>query len=293
MSRPFKRIGLIGKLGDTAVTRSIGRIARHLAHHGHEVLLDNAVDIADLDAPLAQHDIAGLGQRCDLVIVIGGDGTLLNAGRTLVNSNVPVMGVNLGRLGFLVDVAPDDLALLDDMLSGHYIEEERLLVEAHVVAEGRDIRTGTALNDVVIHKWNTPRMIEYEVYIDGRFVNRQRSDGLIVATPTGSTAYAMSAGGPILYPAIEALVVTPICPHTLSNRPLVVDANAKLEIFVIDGTPHNAKVTCDGQDELGATLDGHVVIERKQQALRLIHPANYDYFNLLRAKLQWSGTLTK
>lgn len=216
----FDTIGIIGKHGDDRVYQTVGGLARELRAAGRTVLLDDdgpslprgiAAEMVDRDA---------LGRRCDLVIVVAGDGTFLSAARSLVGHGVPLLGVNLGRLGFLTDIMPSEMSeRLGEILAGHYEEEQRMLLTARVVRDGRMIVEMDALNDVVAHKWNIARLVQFETWIDHRLVSIQRSDGLIVATPTGSTAYALSGGGPILYPTLDAVVLVPICPHTLSSRP--------------------------------------------------------------------------
>jgi NAD+ kinase len=243
-----------------------------------------------------------LGRRCDLVVVVGGDGTLLGAARTLAGFGVPLVGINLGRLGFLADVSPDQIeGCLDRILDGAYFEEARWMLSARVEPEPLDAPTappGTAtmqdtpllaLNDVVIHKWNTARMIEFETYIDGVFVNAQRSDGIIIATPTGSTAYALSGGGPLLHPALDLIALVSICPHTLSNRPLVVAGGSHIEIRVCGFDAGHAEVTCDGQTSLALTPGERVRIERTPHPVRLLHPKGHDHYKILRAKLGWGG----
>ncbi len=189
--------------------------------------------------------------------------------------------------GFLTDVSPHEmLGTVEDILHGRYLEESRFLLHASVHRGDETISCSDALNDVVVHKWSVARMIEFETYIDDQFVNTQRSDGLIVSTPTGSTAYALSAGGPILHPTLNALVLAPICPHTLSNRPIIVDGNSRIEVRVSAST-QDAQVTYDGQLSLGLLAGDRVRMHRKDHPIRLIHPAGHDYFALLRAKLNW------
>ena len=218
--------------------------------------------------------------------IVGGDGTLLNAARNLIDFNVPILGINLGRLGFLVDISPDDLVQrLDDIFAGKYEEEHRILLNA--VVHHKDGRTSesNAFNDVVVHKWGVARMVETETYINGKLLSSMRADGLIVSTPTGSTAYALSGGGPILQPDLDAMVLVPICPHTMSFRPIVIDGESKIEIMVKDTA--KAQLTCDGQINFGLASGDKVLIQRKDQVVRLIHPCKHDHYEILRAKLRW------
>jgi NAD+ kinase len=234
--------------------------------------------------------IAELGKRCDLAVVVGGDGTLLNAARQLADHAIPLLGVNLGRLGFLVDFSPADIGdTLTTVLAGQYDEDRRFLLSAQI----GDRPPALAFNDVVLHKWNIARMIEFETWIDGRFVYTQRSDGLIISTPTGSTAYALSGGGPLLAPSLEALALVPICPHTLSNRPIVVHAGSTIDISVCGHTdPKDVRITCDGAASLTIEAGEKLQIKRHPTPVRLLHPEGHDHFNVLRAKLGW-GELPK
>jgi NAD+ kinase len=206
---------------------------------------------------------------------------------------VPLLGVNLGRLGFLADVMPGEMTdRLREVLAGDYDEERRFLLDTRVIRDGREIFRGSALNEVVAHKWHIARLIQFETYIDDRLVNTQRSDGLIVATPTGSTAYSLSGGGPILHPGLDAVVLVPICPHTLSSRPLVVSADSEFEIRMHDsGEQPEAQLTCDGQTTVELSPADCIIIRQKQRRLRLVHPRGHDYFATLRAKLHWAREL--
>jgi NAD+ kinase len=228
-----------------------------------------------------------LGERCDLILVVGGDGTFLSAARELAAFDLALVGINLGRLGFLVDILPNEIEhRLEQILAGDYDADTRILLDAHLGEYGKPQR---ALNDVVLHKWNSIRMIEFETYIDGRFVNAQRSDGLIIATPTGSTAYALSGGGPLLHPRLDALLLVPICPHTLSNRPLVIAGGSRIEIRICNLEPDQVRLTCDGQVALPLIKGTSIRIERSARRIRLLHPRDHDHYRILRAKLGWGG----
>jgi NAD+ kinase len=230
-----------------------------------------------------------LSQHCDLAIVVGGDGTMLNAARSLAEADIPVLGVNLGRLGFLADVSPDEThERLTEVLAGQYDEEHRSLLHAKVLRGGKIVSESDALNDVVIHKWDIARMIELDTTIDNRFLYSLRADGLIISTPTGSTAYALSGGGPILQPDLPAVVLVPICPHTLSNRPVVVDEKSTIEVTVHGSETDKAQITCDGQVNFALLPGDCIRIQRKSHQLRLIHPSGHDHFNTMRKKLRWA-----
>ncbi len=284
MSQTFQSIGLIGKHGDSSIRDTLLTLSEFLIGHGRSVLLEDetALRVSDHGLPIAK--LEEIGAQCDLAIVVGGDGTLLHTARSLADYDVALLGINLGRLGFLADVTPAEmLDTIEQILAGEYDEEHRSLFQAEIGGQ-----THKAFNDVVIHKWNMARMIEFETYVNGHFVNTQRADGLIVATPTGSTAYALSGGGPIVQPSLNATILVPVCPHTLSNRPIVVDGDSEIEIVVSDRTEaDHVRITCDGLSSL-PPRDGRIHIRKHDNLIRLIHPKNHDHFDLLRAKLGWS-----
>ena len=289
MTTVFRTIGLIGKHGDPSVRDTVLGVGRLLLERGLAVSLeeDTAALLPGHDLPTAS--IERIGAECDLAIVVGGDGSLLNAASRLCAFDIALLGINLGRLGFLADVSPgaELPATLDRILAGEYDDDRRFLLQAQLGETSY-----TALNDVVLHKWNIARMIEFETYIDGQFVNAQRSDGLVVSTPTGSTAYALSGGGPLLHPQLDAMILVPICPHTLSNRPIVVQGDSQIDIHVCGRTERDhVRVTCDGQVML-APDGGRISIRKHHRPIRLIHPRDHDPFNLWRAKLGWSETPT-
>ena len=214
---------------------------------------------------------------------------MLNAARSLADKNVPLIGINIGRLGFLADVSPDEIdTVLDDILSGKHIKEERFLLEAKVTRNNKVLFSGDAFNDVVVHVRDVARMIEFETRINGQFVNHQRADGLIISTPTGSTAYALSSGGPILQSNLDAIALVPICPHTLSSRPLVINSNAEVELVISETNQAIAQVTCDGQTSFDVENGDRISIKRKQHTITLLHPQGLNNFDILRAKLHWS-----
>lgn len=292
MARAFHCIGIIGKFGDPGVGSAIHTLGEYLQNRGLKVLLDEATAELVPEHGFDTAERCEIGKQCDLAIAIGGDGTLLNAARSLANCEVPLLGVNLGRLGFLADISPDQMIeRLDEILSGHYLEEQRLLLHTVILRDGQPLDGSDAFNDVVLHKWNASRMIEFDTHIDGHFVNTYRSDGLIVATPTGSTAYALSSDGPILHPTLDVIVLVPICPHTMSNRPVVVDGNSQIEIVVRDITQSGAQLSCDGQINLSIQQGDLIKIYKKHKCVRLIHPASHNYYETLRAKLHWGEKL--
>lgn len=289
MNRSFKTVAIIGKYADPNIGDTLKALHQQLHARNCEVVVDanTAASVSGLDIPSASRE--QIGKQCDLAIVVGGDGTLLAAARSLSDTGIPVLGVNLGRLGFLVDVWPDEIATrLDQVLSGQYTEEDRLLLQARVERNGSTVMESAALNDVVIHKWQVARMIEFQTYVDGMFVHTHRSDGMIVSTPTGSTAYALSGGGPIVHPGLDAVVLVPVCPHTLTNRPIVVSSASRIEIVVGQIGQNASQITCDGQVTERVETGDRVIICAKQRKLRLLHPIGYEYFGILRSKLHWA-----
>lgn len=283
-SPAFRRIGLIAKPDDPRLPGILADLLQLLQQRGLEVVAD-PVAAAVVEGRIACMELDDLGEACDLAVVMGGDGTLLAAGRRLADNDIPLVGVNLGRLGFLVDISPEQACdALAAILDGDYREDRRCLLEARV---GQN-HPALALNDVVLHKWNTARMIEFETWIDGRYVETQRSDGIIISSPTGSTAYALSGGGPLLQPSLDAIALVPICPHRLSNRPIVVHNDAEIEIRVCGRTdPAQVRITCDGQEVLEPAQGETLVVRKHARSVRLFHPGDYDHFQLLRAKLGW------
>ncbi len=274
--QPFQRIAITGKPNDQAVTDTIERLGSMLVRRG--CLVEHRPDIDELS------DIA---DQLDLVIVVGGDGTLLYVARTVAAHGVPVLGVNRGRLGFLVDVSPDRFDEIEAVIDGDMLIDERLMLEARVHSNDQVISQSPALNEVVLQKWNTSRMIEFETWINDEPCNRHRSDGLIVCTPTGSTAYALSGGGPVMHPGLDAMALVPICPHTLSNRPLVINANSRVEVRLRADEIDQVHVSCDGQTDVALGPEGRIEIRASSHRLRLVHPPGHRYFDILRAKLRW------
>ena len=284
MKQAFETLGLVVKRHDPRAVETLRVAIRHLARNGHTLIA--AQETADL-VP-AGNITVGEPSASDLVIVIGGDGTLLHTARLLAPRKVPLVGINAGRLGFLADIRPEELATsLDAVLAGNYVEEPRTLLRAAISRHGDESWSGTALNDVVIQKCDAGRMIEFETHVDGSYVCRHRADGIIISTPTGSTAYALSAGGPILHPRLDALAIVPICPHTLSDRPIVVNGGARIEIRMRDSESTNAQVVLDGQDHADVGAGDAVHVGSDGEPARLLHPAGHDYYKLLRQKLHW------
>ncbi len=284
----FSTVGLITKPGDALLADTVRALLEYLHARGLNVLVDHSAGALLHNTGKCSVRREEIAAHCDLAIVVGGDGTLLHAARSLVEYHVPLLAINRGRLGFLADISPEDMiSRLDDILAGRYKEERRYMLHAAVRRAEEIIAESNAFNEVVAHVKGSVRMIELEIYINSRFVNILRADGLIVATPTGSTAYALSGGGPILYPSLEAIALVPICPHTLTNRPIVVDAGSRIEVILCRHNTNLALASFDGQAEVDLVPNDRIQIERQASALRLIQPQDHDYFQILRAKLRW------
>ena len=290
MTIEIKTIGIIAKDKSEAVNQTVKRLADFINQKNCTIVYDLSAE--GLIDNVNYVDRVTLAQQSDLAIVVGGDGTFLSAVRSLAEHGVPVLGINLGRLGFLVDISPDDmLQHLEQIMQGEYVDECRFLLEAQVERNGQVIAQADAFNDVVVHIRDVARMIEFKTYINGQYVNYQRSDGLVVSTPTGSTAYALSSGGPLLHATLDAMVLVPICPHTLSNRPLVINANSLVEVIIGESKQSTSQVTFDGQTAFDVKPGDKITIKKKQKNIHLIHPTSYDYYEILRAKLHWSEQL--
>ncbi len=283
----FKRIGLVAKHDDASVRGALDAALAVLTRHAVDVVVDAGVAAAVDGRHRVGADAELVADR-DLVITVGGDGTLLRAAKLVFPRAVPLLGINLGRLGFLADLSPQQVAQgLEAILAGRYVEEERSVLACELVREGTVVTAQTALNDVVIQRWSTPRLITLNTYVDGRFVHTQRADGLIVSTPTGSTAYALSGGGPILDPAVPAILLVPICPHSLTNRPLVIPDSARIEIDVGTEDAAHSSVNADGFALPGWRPGDRVRITKHAACVHLLHPAGHDHFATLREKMQW------
>jgi NAD+ kinase len=296
--RTFRAVALVGNFTDVRVIESMQTLAAHLHSRARVVVVDaaNPVDFGVVPVQRVSEQALGTGNDAtvsprpsvELFVAIGGDGTMLHAARLAAPHGVPVLGVNRGRLGFLADIGPADVRdRLDEVLQGNYVEDRRTMLEAQLQhASGPAIRCH-ALNDVVLQKWQTGRMLDFETWIDDRYVNTHGGDGLVIATATGSTAYALSCGGPIVYPGLDALVLAPICPHTLSDRPIVVPGTARIEVRLVERFDTRAQITCDGVS-LGELAPGdRLLVTPASISATLLHPAGHDYYRILRSKLRW------
>jgi NAD+ kinase len=290
----FNTVALIGPALDPRVAESLGKVAQHLLKRKSQVLVE-AEFAARLSGKVATVNESDIASRCDLVITVGGDGTMLRAARLLAGSGVPILGVNRGRLGFLADISPKDmLKKIDDVLDGKFERGSRSLLQVTLIPAKGKRKQLLAVNDCVLQKWETGRLLDYETWIDGQYVNTHGGDGVIVASATGSTAYALSCGGPIIHPSMDAMVIAPICPHTLSDRPIVIPASSTVEIRRVQDRATKAQVTCDG-DMLGdLNIHDRLLIGPANVRVELLHPLGHDYYRILRSKLHWGrGALEK
>jgi len=283
----FKHVAIVGKYHAVGSRDAIEHIAHFLHDQGCEVALER--DTA-LNTGLSHHrvlDVDGIGRECDLALVLGGDGTMLGIGRQLARYRVPLVGINQGRLGFITDIPLHAIdTLLQPILNGAYEEDRRNLIQAGVWRDGHCIFETIAMNDVVVNRGGSPSMVELRVEVDGHFVANQRADGLVIATPTGATAYALSAGGPLLHPAIDGWVLAPIAPHTLSNRPIVLPASGEIVIELVAG--RDASAHFDMQTFTSLLHGDRITVRRSVHSLTLLHPVGWSYFDTLRKKLHWN-----
>jgi NAD+ kinase len=289
MNARFGTIGLIGKYNSPDIVEPLLRLAAFLEGRGVRVLLDRLTAGHVGQTGYTVLPLEDVGKQADLAVVIGGDGTMLNIARTFAPFDTALVGVNLGRLGFLTDIPLDAMCeTIGSILDGDYSVEERMLLAAEVHTEGTRRFQVLAFNDVVVSKGVKGGMIEFDVHIDGQFVYTLRSDGIIVASPTGSTAYALSSGGPILHPSVSVMALVPVCPHTLSNRPIAVSSEATVEITM--RTAPDALAHFDNHSHFALREDDRLVIRRFDHCIRLLHPSGYSYYHMLREKLHWSET---
>ena len=282
----------MGRTGNIRAAESLARLTNLLKSAGIATMVEH-----DLSALLPDGDfnVAGrdqIGEQADLVIVLGGDGSMLSAARQMAYHNVPVLGVNRGRLGFLTDISPDDIEeQVSNVLAGNFTTENRFLLDVLVQREGQIIGRAEALNDVVVNSGTSAQMIEFDLYVDKIFVYRQRADGLIVSTPTGSTAYSLSGGGPIMHPTLDAILLVPMYPQTLSSRPIVIDGESDIHIDISPENRIHPPIICDGQVNLTGAPGDTVLISKKPHQLSLIHPVGHSFYASCRDKLGWGSTI--
>ncbi len=289
MKFPFKTVALIGKYKTPEITEPLLRLAAFLSGKGIAVVVNSRTAENFSQHPYQEIPLEQMGDKVDLAVVMGGDGTMLNIVRTLAPFGVPLVGVNQGRLGFLTDISLDTmLHTLGAMLEGKFVTEQRMLLSAQILRGDVEVFKSLAFNEVVLHRGNISSMIEFEVRIDGEYLYNQRADGLIVATPTGSTAYALSAGGPIVHPSLDLIVLVPVSPHTLSNRPIVVKSESVVEILPLSNS--EVRIRCDSHSYFDLQANDKVVVTRYAQSACLLHPVGHSYYHTLREKLLWNKT---
>ena len=287
----FRCVGLTGRLENAKAVATLKRVHGFLVGEGIDVCVESSLNkvIDGVDRFLPGHE---MGNECDLVIVVGGDGSLLGAARELAHSGVPLVGINRGGLGFLADIPPQQVEVgIGSVLDGRYKAEEHFLLEGEVWREGERLGGSPALNDVVLHHGTMARIIDMSVFADGELVYRQRSDGLIVASPTGSTAYALSAGGPILYPSIDAIVIVPMVPHTLTSRPLLVPSNMEVTAELDHTVSENPQVSFDSQVSISVRPGDRLIIRKHAHQLTLLYPLEHSFFESCRSKLSWASPM--
>ena len=285
MNPEFKRIALLGRHTDSRVAEPMQALSRYLTKAGHDV---SAADTLGLELDARRMPETELCGAADLAIAIGGDGTMLYASRLARDSGTPILGVNRGRLGFLADITPDEMiASVDQVLAGNYQRDSRMLLEARLESADGEVMRELGLNDVVVQRAARGGMVDFSTHVAGQYVNTHSGDGLIVATPTGSTAYALSCGGPILEPHIEAVALVPICPHTLTDRPIVIPASQDIDIKLLYRDDTRAEVTVDGS-HVGTLLPGDALsISASDKRITMLHPPGHDFYGILRSKLFW------
>ena len=292
MARAFSTIGLISRRNSPEILDSVVAVLECLLRNGARVVVE---DVTSRSLPDAHGEVATrteLGTRCDLIVVVGGDGSLLGVARDLAHFGVPVLGVNRGGLGFLADIPPDQIdTRLPEVLHGSFTTEDHFLLDARVLRDGVEIGRSPALNDVVVNVGAMARMMEFSLWVDGQFVYDQRSDGLIIASPTGSTAYSLSAGGPIMHPSLDAIVIVPMFPHTLTSRPLVVRGQSEIRVVTGDLGTSEGNVSCDSQVDFPLEVGAEVIIRKYQTPLRLIYHVHHNFYESCRSKLDWASRL--
>jgi len=288
MGTSFKKVAVMANPNDQRALDSAAAVVTYLNSTNTQVTVSRLLPAPPAPARHAELDDSNLPEDADLVVAVGGDGTMLYAARHAARFGVPLLGVNRGRLGFLADISPADInSSLDEVLNDNYHSETRMLLRADILEGDELLASGLALNDIVVKRRETARMLEFRTTVDGHYVNTHGGDGFIVSTPTGSTAYALSCGGPIVQPGMDAIVLAPICPHTLADRPIVIAGDAQMEIELLQNDGTLGEVSADGE-LLGDVKAGQTLrVVAANERVELIHPPGYDYFGVLRSKLYW------
>lgn len=288
----FRTIGVIGRLGSELVADSVQRLEGHLQTHDVDVVVERATAAMVPRNAFKVLERGEMGKVCDLVIVVGGDGSLLGVARDMVDHGVPLLGINRGGLGFLADIPPEEIEQrVAEVLHGNFYVEQHFLLETEVFSDKRLIGKSSALNEILVHSGSMSRMMEFALYIENEFVYDLHADGLIISTPTGSTAYALSAGGPIMHPSLDAIVVLPMFPHTLTSRPLVVGGEAEFRIELAAANQRSPAVSCDSQVDIAASPGDRVLVRKKKERLKLIYSMEHSFYDSCRSKLDWASRL--
>ena len=290
----FKRIGLVGRPDHSGVVESLLRLLAFLGNQDVDIVLDDVTAGLIENPGVNECTREELSSRCDLVIVVGGDGSILNVAKFIASDQVPVIGINRGKLGFLTDVLPNEIETnIANVLNGNYSVDKRFLLDVVARRGTTEHNLGSALNDVVLHPGKAAQMIEFELFIDDKFVYSQESDGLIVSTPTGSTAYSLSAGGPIMHPHLNAVVLVPMYPHSLNSRPIVIDGDSEIKLIVAAKESLEPQLSCDGEVLYTAVAGDEFLVTKKTVPLQLIHPPNHSFYQACRSKLGWGSRLPR
>ncbi|HBY00290.1 MAG TPA: NAD(+) kinase [Gammaproteobacteria bacterium] len=290
----FKRIGLVGRPDHSGVVDSLLRLLAFLGNQDVDIVLDDVTARLIENPGVNECTREELSSRCDLVIVVGGDGSILNVAKFIASDQVPVIGINRGKLGFLTDVLPNEIETnIANVLNGDYSVDKRFLLDVVARRGTTEHNLGSALNDVVLHPGKAAQMIEFELFIDDKFVYSQESDGLIVSTPTGSTAYSLSAGGPIMHPHLNAVVLVPMYPHSLNSRPIVIDGDSEIKLIVAAKESLEPQLSCDGEVLYTAVAGDEFLVTKKTVPLQLIHPPNHSFYQACRSKLGWGSRLPR
>ena len=290
----FKRIGLVGRPDHSGVVDSLLRLFAFLGNQDVDIVLDDVTAGLIENPGVNECTREELSSRCDLVIVVGGDGSILNVAKFIASDQVPVIGINRGKLGFLTDVLPNEIETnIANVLNGDYSVDKRFLLDVVARRGTTEHNLGSALNDVVLHPGKAAQMIEFELFIDDKFVYSQESDGLIVSTPTGSTAYSLSAGGPIMHPHLNAVVLVPMYPHSLNSRPIVIDGDSEIKLIVAAKESLEPQLSCDGEVLYTAVAGDEFLVTKKTVPLQLIHPPNHSFYQACRSKLGWGSRLPR
>ena len=290
----FKRIGLVGRPDHSGVVDSLLRLLAFLRDQDVDIVLDDVTARLIENPGVNECTREELSSRCDLVIVVGGDGSILNVAKFIASDQVPVIGINRGKLGFLTDVLPNEIETnIANVLNGDYSVDKRFLLDVVARRGTTEHNLGSALNDVVLHPGKAAQMIEFELFIDDKFVYSQESDGLIVSTPTGSTAYSLSAGGPIMHPHLNAVVLVPMYPHSLNSRPIVIDGDSEIKLIVAAKESLEPQLSCDGEVLYTAVAGDEFLVTKKTVPLQLIHPPNHSFYQACRSKLGWGSRLPR